>query len=118
MSETHTPKQLRQILDEHTTACEWCGDPGPWEVSHIKSKGAGGPDTIDNVFRGCKKQCARNSDGELGTGQTYAKFTERRDLLIFRNLLAAEMGEFKSEYQAMQEALRRHLAATRPEGLT
>lgn len=121
MSETYTPKQLRAILTEHgITNCEWpdCEQPAA-ELAHIVSTGMGGrksAHTLGNVFMACATH-ARNSDGLPGEGQTATEMTHER-LRVVRKYLHEGLFRWDLSAWHLQEALRRHLAATRPKGLT
>jgi len=52
-------KTLIRALKERVRFCEWCGVPHwktawPLDPHHIKSRGAGGGDTLDNLVMLCR----------------------------------------------------------------
>ena len=68
MKPTHDPALLQRVREQF---CLVCGDT-PCDPDHVKTRGAGGGDTIDNVMPLCRRH--HTERGTLGIASMVNKY--------------------------------------------
>ena len=69
------PKQARiknkKLLKDKKGMCQQCGKRGYTEKHHIKSKGSGGDDTLENLIEVCRICHRKIHDGKIDVKKKY-----------------------------------------------
>lgn len=75
-------KKLLYVIKRVLGHCEVCGNTFALEAHHIKSKGAGGNDTADNLIVLCRECHRKAHDGNIGRDRLKAIVLKRRDVMF------------------------------------